>query len=296
MSFRTDDEILALADVALGAVGSPRCLFPSGILPLVGMTDAEAAAVEFPYDTEAYQIGMGQAFAQGKTSSCGVVTEIGWRYAGVTAPMLYESYAWRVSKGKYVIVVEQEIAKADGAWVSGIPWVEGTPLPEIGDAPIIGCKACGESWARGTTNTEHEYTVLCYDPIGGGVHHTIDGGQPGIKLRTRGLVEVWTGTDAEGRRTGELWASTVDDKGNIPVGYDGRPVTGRRFVGYTNVAKLERGEPQGPCFGTPPTPDAGTGPVASVARAAGKGLLVVGLGLAAAVAYLAAKELAGKRR
>lgn len=233
---------------AMADAGSPRCLFPSGILPLVGLDDMQAAPYFFPFDTPAYQKAMGQAFMSGKTSSCGLTAEVGWRYAGVTAPILYESYADRVSRAKYVIVADIEVAKNDDAWMSGIPWVEGTPLPDVGDMPIIGCKGCGDSWARNVSNLEHAYTILCYDPAGRGIHHSIDGGQPGVAFRTRALVEVWTGQDAQGRRTGELWAAKVNDDGTVPLAADGRPLTGRRFVGFASVPRLARGEPEGPCL------------------------------------------------
>lgn len=274
-----------MAEADLGEVGSPRCLFATGVLRLVGMSDTEAAPYFFPYDTPAYQKAMGAAFESRKTSSCGVATEVGWRYAGVDAPLLYEPYAQRVAKGKFAVVAEQMIAQQNKAWVSGIPWVEGTPLPDIGDAPIIGCTSCGAAWARGVSNLEHEYTILAYDPAGHGIHHSVDGGQPGVKLRTRALVEVWTGHDGQGRRTGELWAAAVTDGGKIPLGSDGRPATGRRFVGYTSVVRLPLGDPEGPCWWS-----SGDGSSASASR----GKRVLAVTALAAAAFLAAR--AWKRR
>lgn len=276
MPFRSDEEILAMTMQAMGEAGSPRCLFVSALLPLVGLTDLEAAAVFFPNDTPAYQQAMGQAFAGGKTSSCGITTEVGWRAANVQDPLLDSSYFDRVNKGQYTVMRQKQFAEEVGAWVSAIPWVEGTPLPEFADAPIIGCTSCGEAWSRGTKNLEHEYNVVAYDPAGNGIHHSIDGGQPGIKFRTRALVEVWTGQLPDGRRTGELWASTVTDDGRIPIAADGRPITGRRFLGYTSVAKLPLGPPRVSCLVD------SSGPAALV-RKVPKGALVVG---GAALLYL----------
>lgn len=269
MPFRSDEEIRAMTMQTMAEYGSPRCLFVSGILPLVGLTDLEAAEVFFPNDTPAYQQAMGQAFAGGKTSSCGITTEVGWRFAGVQDSLLASSYFDRVNKGQYTVMRQKQFAEEVGAWVSAIPWVEGTPLPEFGDAPIIGCTSCGEAWARGVKNLEHEYNLVAYDPAGNGIHHSIDGGQPGIKWRTRALIEVWTGQLPDGRRTGELWAGTVTDDGSIPLGADGRPITGRRFLGYTSVPKLPLGQPQGPCLVEP-------GLVPPAARGVAKGALVVG--------------------
>jgi len=277
MPFRSDEEILDMTRVAMIEAGSPNCLFTSGCLPLNGFTDREAAPFFFPYDSEAYQSAMSSAFEKGGTSTCGLLTEDGWRYAGVDAPVLYEPYNDRVAHGKYVVMMEKIIAEDAGAWQSAIPWIEGTPLPMHGDAPIIGCTSCGSGWARGVKNLEHEYVFLCYDPAGNGIHHSIDGGQPGVKLRTRALVEVWTGETSDGRRKGELWASTVNDDGSIPLAYDGRPVTGRRFIGFTRVAQLPRGAPQGPCLWEPGLVERVTSSTA--------GKLVLG---ASAVALLAA--------
>ncbi len=287
MPFRTDAEIVDLATQASSDLGQPRCRFISPLLPLIGMTDREARAIEFPNDTPEYQSAMATAFETGKTSSCGLIVEAAWRYAGVQDPLLDQSYYDRVSKGKYVIVAEQEIGKKNDAWVSGIPWVEGTPLPLPGDALIIGCQSCGESWARGTANLEHGYTIVAYDPAGEGIHHSVDGGQPGVKARTRALVQVWTGTNAEGKRTGELWASTVTEDGVIPIASDGRPLTGRRMVGYVDVSRLPLGEAAGPCVGKQ-----GVAGALIPSSPAGK---VAGVALVGTLAYFVARWLSKRK-
>lgn len=267
MPFRSDDEIRSMTLEAMAAAGKPRCLFISGLMDLVGLSDRQAADAFFPHDEQVYRDAMSSAFEGGKTSSCGLTTEAGWRYAGVSEPVLDIPYHERVNKGLFVVAQEKKTAEAAGAWVSAIPWVEGTPLPDFGDAPIIGCTSCGEGWARGVKNLEHVYNITAYDPAGNGIHHSIDGGQPGVKFRTRALIEVWTGQLPDGRRTGELWAGTVNDDGSIPLGADGRPITGRRFIGYVSVASLPLGEPLGPCL---------VGSSHSLGRKVAKGAIVVG--------------------
>ena len=281
MPLRTDEQILQMTLEAMAAGGEVRCLFLSGLIPLVGLTDRQAADAFFPFDTQAYRDGMSSAFEGGKTSSCGLTTEAGWRYAGVSASSLYEPYSDRVSRGKYVVAEEMAIAKAAGTWVSAIPWIEGTPLPDVGDAPIIGCTSCGDGWARNVKNLEHIYNVACYDPIGNGVHHSIDGGQPGIKWRTRALVQVFTGETSDGRRQGELWAAAVDDNGQVAMAADGRPVTGRRFIGYVSVPGLPRGAPEGPCIAS--------SSVASLVKRSAKPLFFGGM--AVGLAYLLGRML-----
>lgn len=254
---------------AMAESSEARCLVLSGLIPLVGMDDVQAAPWFFPFDTPAYQQAMGMAAKNNKTSLCGITTEVGWRYAGVQDPMLYGPYADRVSKGQYTVAQQLAFAKQVGAWVDALPWIEGTPLPGVADAPIIGCTSCGEGYARGVKNLEHEYSIACYDPdLGPGIHHSIDGGQPGVAWRTRGLVEVWTGELPDGRRKGELWAAGLDKSGQVVLAADGRPVVGRRFLGYSSIDLLPRGAPEGPCI----APSS----VASTVKRAGKPLVVVG--------------------
>ena len=275
-------EIRDLTLDALRESPEASCLVVSGLLPLVGLTDIEAAPVFFPFDTPAYQQAMGQAAATGKTSLCGITTEVGWRNAGVQDPLLYGPYFDRVNKGQYTVMRQKQFAEQVGAWVNALPWIEGTPLPGVGDAPVIGCTSCGEGYARGVKNLEHEYTIISYDPdLGPGIHHSIAGGQPGVAFRTRGLVQVWTGQLPDGRRTGELWAAGLDANGQVVVAADGRPAVGRRFLGYSAVNQLPRGEPQGTCIAPAST-------AAALVERSKKPLIVGGL---VALAYLIGRAL-----
>ena len=272
--FRSDDEIRAMAIEQAGAHGEPRCRFVTGVLPLAGMTDVEAADLFFPADPHDVAVAMAKGM-----STCGLTTEVGWRFANVLADVLYKSYQARLKKSEFAVTMEKVIAGENDTWVSAIPWVEGTPLPDVGDAPIIGCKSCGEAWARNVTNLEHEYTVVANDPKGGGLHHSVDGGQPGIAFRSRCWIEVWTGTNAAGQRTGELWAGTCNAQGEPQIAYDGRPVSGRRAIGYTRVTGLPLGPSNGPCVGG--------SALAQVAKKSGKILAVAAV--AASVAWLLAQ-------
>lgn len=279
--FRSDADILAMATAQAGVAGDPACRFVTGIVQIVNLSDVEAAPQLFPYDDPKQAVAMAR-----QMSTCGLATERGWRFSGVIDPVLYLPYQQRVNRGQYAVVEEKALAERTGAWQSAIPWVEGTVLPGLGDAPIIGCKSCGSDWARGVTNTEHEYTLVAYDPVGGGVHHSGDGGQPGIAFRTRVFVEVWTGTDAQGRRTGELWSANVRADGTAAIAYDGRPQTGRRVVGFTRTSLLPLGQAEGPCIGS--------SLVSTVRRQAPRVLAVTAAG---ALVYLAARAaLAGSGR
>lgn len=258
MPFRTDDEIRRLSDDAMSAYGEPRCLFMTGVLPLAGLSYENTATRDeyvrrvFPFDEwkVAYQYAA-------TASACGIVTEIGWRYAGVDWPVIYQPYTKRVAKGQFAVVEEikagkvcacASCAKVQGCWIDTVHWTEGGQLPLPGDAPTIGCASCGGDWSRNSFNGEHEYTVLCYDPDVPGTYHSLDGGQPGIAFRTRATVQVFTGEDSEGRRTGELWVAAVDKQGRPLMASDGRPSTGRRMVGYVSVPGLQRHAAEGPCL------------------------------------------------
>lgn len=227
-TYRTDAEIVALIEQAAAAAGKPRCLFLSGLLPYANpgleIDDPVYQKATFPFDTEAYQIA-----ASRTSSTCGLWTENGWRYAGVDDPILYLPYADRVAKGQFAVVEEMRFAKQVGAWVDAIHWTPGSALPEPGDAVIIGCSSCPD-YARGTANLEHEFTFGAWDTNaeGGTIFHGLDGGQPGFHVRTRAFVEVG----------GELWVGAVNAQGVAGLSYDGRPAVGRRVLGWTDVTRL----------------------------------------------------------
>lgn len=202
-------------------------------LVLVGLvqSDIEYQRHLYPFDTafHAQQMAMSQ-------SGCGLATEEIWRAGRVASTKLLLSYADRVARGGelYAVTLEKVIAQQMGAWI-----VPGTgrltePL-EPGDAVIIGCKGCRGLWARGAVNTEHELTVLFTEDDGVTVH-SVDGGQPHIALRTRRLVHV--------PEQGESWLANVSTDAEIAA--DGRPVRGRRILGYARARLLQR-------YSAPPT-------------------------------------------
>jgi len=236
----SDAEIKAMAYEKMRLFGSPRCLFVSGVLDLPPMepppspTGATYTKTILPYDSEP-----GATQAAKSMSACGLVTEVGWRYARVDAPLIYGPYIPRSQKGgiQYAVSYEKHIAEKAGCWVDCVTWREGMPLPLEGDAPIIGCEGCGGGWARNVANVSHEFTVVAWDDEAR--CHSVDGGQPGIHFRTRAFVQVWTSTAPDGRAQGELWCASVDKKSGKPImAADGRPAIGRRCIGYTSVPGL----------------------------------------------------------
>lgn len=243
MPFRSDAEIESYLEAAMAEIGRPRCLFIAGLIDKMGLEpqDIEYHQLAYPFDDPAWA-----KIAAPQQSGCGLVTRAGWRFAGVQAPEIYLPYQELVVKGgtHFVVAYERQFAIDVGAWVDAIPWVEGTPLPGPSDSVIIGCASCPD-FARGTANYEHEFTFGAWDPEIPWISHNLDGGQPGTAFRSRGWVEVWTGTNAAGQRTGELWCGAINDKGEMATTYDGRPATGRRALGYVNTALLPMDPPPG---------------------------------------------------
>lgn len=244
MAFRSDDQIRAWIEDSMGEIGFPRCLILAGLLPNIGLepTDEQYQRFVYEYDDPAWA-----AVAAPQQSGCGLFTGAGWRWAGVQAPILYMPYQERTSKGGiyYAVSHEMNFAKEHDTWVSALPWVEGTPLPGPSDAPIIGMEGGGYDFVRNTAAVTHEFTVGAWDPDVPSVSHNLDGGQPGTAFRSRAWIEVWTGEDSSGRRTGELWCGAVNDDGSCTLAYDKRPATGRRCIGYTNTAGLPYNPPPG---------------------------------------------------
>lgn len=273
----TDEQIYALMSDTAAGLGEPRCHMAAALLPLVGLsyadpnTRAAYVAAVYPYDTQTDAYAMAAV-----QSSCGLVSEIAWRAAGVSDAGLYTPYASRVAHGQQAVAYEKKVATAAGAWLDCVTWIEGMPLPAATDTLIIGCNGCGSGWARNVYDGEHEFVVLAAQD---GYYHSIDGGQPGIGLVTRAFVQVYTGQNGQGQRTGELWASTVDRKSGQPLlASDGRPSTGRRVVGFSQGALLPYGMPtQGTCAG-----GGVSGALSSAVNTAGSALPWVGLGLAVA--------------
>lgn len=282
------EKALALRDLSFAATPNEytaEIMFSGGVFPrkdgrvrVLGPSVVEDYEVTSSIVSQAYQMA-------GFQSSCGTTTEVIQRYAGINDPVIYEWYADRVNRGKYAVMQEKVFAEQQGAWVSALPWVEGTTLPDPGDACIVGLRG-DPNFARGNVfNTEHEFTAVSWLD---GYLHSIDGGQPGIHLRTRGVVEVWTSTDGDGRRTGELWAASVNPDGTVPLGGDGRPLNGRRFLGFGRLDALPVVSDAPSCGGGGGLFSGGGGSsiedAGDVAEAVGKGLFVSAVGTGLVVA------------
>lgn len=113
------------------------------------------------------------------------------------------------------------IAQAGGAWREPTP----DALPLAGDVVLIGRALPDGSpdpaYVRGTKATEH---VLVATGLEGDILWSVDGGQPGVEVRSRRVLRV-------GR---ELWL------GHTERGTDtsGRPLVGRRVVGWLSLGEL----------------------------------------------------------
>lgn len=243
MALPTDQEIHNKALEEAADFGTPRCRFIEAMLRLPGLS-FEDKATRDQYVTELFLTWQdwgpgGPTEADRKwayqyapaASLCGVTTQNIWAAAGVDLAYLYRPYSERYGSA---VTFERKYAIEHGAWVDAVNWRRGTAFPEAGDAMVIGNNT--QEWARGSsTPAQHELNIACWiEGPRGALMGCVDGGQPGIAYRTRGLVEVFPG----GGNVGELWASAVAPDGSLPVGYDGRPLNGRRVVGWTNVAKL----------------------------------------------------------
>ncbi len=293
-------EIIELARAAAAAYGEPRCAFIMGCLFLDGAAYADPDRRD-QYVEELYfymvngiddgdhdyhptdQQRSGAYSMASVQSTCGVLTRRVWRYARVAMPALYDFYGQGNRIGT-AVSAEMKFAQDNGAWISGIPWVEGSPLPEPGDAMIIGCSSCGGEWSRNSFNGEHEYTIVATAKDGDddeidSIHYSIDGGQPGINLRTRKMLQVWTGENASGARTGELWVGALDKDGYCAVDNSGRPLTGRRTIGFSSAGLL-------PVYDDAPACEESgllTRALGQTGGAIAKGLVIATAGVAAAL-------------
>lgn len=114
------------------------------------------------------------------------------------------------------------VARDGGAWRTPEP--QGLE-PLAGDVILIGHMLHDGSpdpaYVRGTRATEHIVIMTGRD---GQLLESVEGGQPGVERRTRRVVRV-------GR---ELWLAHTEHG----VGPDGRPLVGRRVVGWLSVGDL----------------------------------------------------------
>ena len=181
-------------------------------LALVGLQPAmlEYQARLFPRDTiaQARQMAL-------KMSSCGLTRETCLDTAGIAGQWTGVAYASRIGSALSAEIIA---AKKAGAWVDVAGGAAFDPHP--GDGVVIGCSSCPGVWGKGGFSMEHVLGVVLVD---GDMITSVDGGQPGILLRTREIRTM-------GRET---WLATV----GCPMdSADGRPTKGRRVLGHSNLA------------------------------------------------------------
>ena len=193
-------------------------------LSMAGLSPSDLAYQQhlYPFDPPASAADMAKT-----QSGCGLTTEAIWRAGKVADARLRLPYGPRSVAGGvlYAVSLEKAIAQHHGAWFDASR--TGFAAFEPGDAPIIGCKGCPGLWARNTFTDEHEFTVLYVEDDGVTVH-SLDGGQPGIAIRTRRVVFV--------PEHKEIWMASLD----ATVERDGRPSKGRRLLGIARSVLLLR--------------------------------------------------------
>ena len=239
-----DQEIREAAREAQRVIGAPRCAWIREALALEGLEVNDANYLQAVYldaiDATPSGMQIAQARQMARTQSgCGLVWEAQARRLGVTWPLLWRFYGLRVINPlENTISASREFARRCGAWIDASTWTEGRPFPREGDGLHIG--GTDPRWVRGEIASDHVFTVVAWH---GELMHSIDGGQPGIHLRTRALVEVWTGSRG-GQRTGELWAAQVDRETGRPLlDGQGRILRGRRVAGWIDPTRLPYDRP-----------------------------------------------------
>lgn len=236
----TDAEIRDKGREVQGELGSPRCAWVREAWALEGLDPTDPRYIQALYldaldrTPTSYERIRAADMAR-RLSSCGIFWEALGRRVSLHFPLLWKFYDPRsVVPIEQAITADVDFAKRAGAWVDATTWREGGAFPREGDGVIIGNNTA--AWARGNVSVfQHMLVVVAwaFEAL-----HSIDGGQPGIRLRSRALVEVWTGQDAKGRK-GELWESHVDlSTGRPPLDATGRPLRGRRVLGWIDASRL----------------------------------------------------------
>ena len=232
MTFRTDQEIVALAQRALAKLSPPRAAILAALIPLVGLEVGDAAfqAKVYRHDHPSRRAALARA-----QSSCALVREGALEDAGLHDARIDLGADVRAVRGGllYPVSLEMQIAREKGALRTPDP--KRRDLPLEGDGLIIGCSSGRGVWGKGGFGGEHMATVVAVDgQVSGSAFEvdTIDGGQPGIHGRTRALV--WCGP-----RGDELWAGApADDGSDVFDPADMRPTKGRRVLAWTDAEAL----------------------------------------------------------
>jgi len=233
MTFRTDAEIVALAQRAIPKLSPARGRILSALIPMVGLEvgDAVFQAKVYRHDHPSRRAALARA-----QSSCALVREGALEDAGLPPDARIQLGAdVRAVRGGvlYPVSLEMQIAREKGALRTPDP--KRRDLPMEGDGLIIGCSSGRGVWGKGGFGGEHMATVVAVEgQVSGSAFEidTIDGGQPGIHGRTRALV--WCGP-----RGDELWAASLADDGSYVFDpADMRPTKGRRVLAWTDAEAL----------------------------------------------------------
>lgn len=225
----SDKAFLAQLQTDLGQLDPVRASILLSLIPLIDLDpqDPDYVANLYPFDdpAQAKQLALHQ-------SSCGITTEVGWRAVPVDEPVLYTPIGKRSSTGgrQYPVALERDDALKWDASTECTIWTGGKPWPTPGDAMIVGCASCQGVWSKDTFRSEHEFTVARVEADG--TIWSADGGQPGVRIRKRRLVEV------PSRK--ELWVAQLETDGSVRMdASDMRPMVGRRVLCYIDASKLK---------------------------------------------------------
>lgn len=224
--FRTDAEIIALTQQKLSTISDGRGNVLKPLIKVVGLEVSDPRFLEtiYRHDPPSRRLACAR-----KQSSCGYVREYGLEEAGLDDPRMKLGGDVRGARAGqpgvfHPVVLEQIIAREKGALRMPDPSRK-FDLPVEGDGVIIGCKGGRGVWGKGGLSEEHILTVAAVQKqISGDAYEidSIDGGQPGIKTRTRQLI--WCGPN-----NGELWAANLNADGSFTFdAADMRPTVGRR--------------------------------------------------------------------
>lgn len=229
-----DQELLnALQNDASSIVPNPRrASMLMALVPLVGLDPSSMFYQQTVYFFDSPAVAADLAKRQ---SGCGLVTEVAWRAVPVREEGLYVPVAGRSAKGGrlYPVALERDVAMEWGACLNLATWDGDRGIPSFapGDAFIIGCSGCGGVWGKGGLAVEHEFTVAYCDSTAPDILISIDGGQPGCRIRRRKIVLV------PARK--EIWVGNLDASGVCAIDpADGRPVRGRRILSIIDADAL----------------------------------------------------------
>lgn len=231
MTFRTDAEIVALAQRSIPKLSPNRAAVLAALIPMMGLevSAPEFLAKVYRHDHPSRRLALARA-----QSSCGLVREYALEQCGLQDARIHLGADVRAVRGGvlYPVSLELQIAREKGALRTPDP--KRRDLPLEGDGLVIGSSGRGV-WGKGGFGGEHMATVVAVEgQVSGSAFEvdTIDGGQPGIHGRTRALV--WCGP-----RGDELWAASLDAAGAYVFDpADMRPTKGRRVLAWTDAEAL----------------------------------------------------------